>query len=201
MQKQIIILFLLALVLSFGLFLVLKGSGTQTRQRDAFMSFNQERVYSFEVNHFTLGYLFRKIDGVWHVKRIKNDLVQRLEKEKSVSLLKEDDTFSLANLERVSRAITYLFALPDLSPISKGGGDPAMFEINDHSLHVIFYGIDNLEIERISIGKTGPDMMSSFIKRSGSKEIFLAQQDFRQLFLKSFEEWKLLEKKINDQKE
>ncbi|MBU0506531.1 MAG: DUF4340 domain-containing protein [bacterium] len=201
MQKQIIILFILAFALGIGLFFVLRNPASEIKQRDAFMSFEQDSVYSFEVNHFTLGMLFKKIDGVWHVKRIKNELVQRLEKEKGVSLLEEDNDFSLANIEYVSKAITYLFALPALHPISKGGGDPAQFEINEHSLHIKLYDIDNREIERISVGKTGPDIMSSFIKRAGSKEVFLAQQDFRQLFLKGFEEWKSLEKMGHDQKE
>lgn len=155
----------------------------------AFWAFPQEQIQSFQINHFTLGLHFKKDDDKWWVKQNIPPLAQNIEIKEGKKLFTEDKTYQQANSQEISKALTYLLTLKDLKPISTSETAPSLYEINSHSLHVILFDKNHLERGRIYIGKSGPDPMTSFIKKKDSPHVYLANQDFKRLFFRKKEDW------------
>ncbi len=198
MQKKPIIILSLALflllVISMGIFL---QGGEKNKNSHTFFSFNQDQVRAFQINNFTLGIYFELREDRWWMRSIQNDFVKKLKKETGAKITEIDTGFVRADPVKITEALTYFMSLKGLKSISTGKTKPGIFEISEHSLHIILYDIDKRELDRIYIGKHGPDMFSSFIKRSGAQEIYLAPHSLRQFFLLRFEEWQLSTKKEN----
>ncbi len=191
---KILSLALILLVLTFLVFTKFNQNHAENKHntKRLFLNFEQKIIASFEVNSFTNGHLFKKnAQNEWLVKKHANALVQELQKNTSSNVSIEDKDFQNANSQDVSKALTYFLELKDLEPISTTPMAPDTYEINKHSLHLIFYNSDGKVLDKIYIGKHGPDPMTSFLKRADSDEVYLAPQDFKLLFYKNFEDWLL----------
>jgi len=190
MKKQIKILTIILIILVIGFFVVNGvGDRPQNHEKEQFFGFVQDDVASFQINSFTLGLLFKKVQDDWRVKRVRNELARSLEKKSGAKIGEEDKEFVDANSVEVAKSITYLAELKKLEPIATQSKLPATFEINDFSLHVIFYDKEGQELDRLYIGKTGPDPFTSFIKKKGSPDVYLARQDFGELLIRNYEDW------------
>lgn len=154
-----------------------------------FFDFDQSEITSFQVNNFTLGLLFKKTNGAWQVKRVQNKLARELQEKSGSPVSKVDNEFKPADSAQVAKALTYLTSLKGLSPIATQATDPAVYQINEYSLHVILYNDNGEKLAHVQIGKTGPDPFTSFIKKKDQPEVYLAPQDFRYLFLRKYDDW------------
>lgn len=154
-----------------------------------FFKFKMDDVQSFQINHFISGIFFQRKDGLWQVKHVKNELALQIEAKGEGGFAEEDSDFKPADSTEVAKVLTYLCELRGLSPVATGGDVSKIFEINLHSLHVIFFDKDGKELDRLFIGKDGADHYSSYIKRPDSNQIYLAEQNFRLLLQRNFEEW------------
>lgn len=199
MNKQIKILVLIFISL---LFAIVWTQWPENKKDTFFFNFNQEKVASFQINYFTTGLHFKKDQGRWLIRETLPPLAQKIEIKEGKDLFKEQKDYQVANSQEVSKAITYLLSLKNLKPISTTTTQNAVFQINPHSLHVVLFDKDNKELDRIYIGKSGPDPMTSFIKRKEPPEVYLANQDFRLLFFRTKEQWikpLKLQKKMTNQ--
>lgn len=190
--KRIKVLTLILVVLTGIVFVVLSmdHENKKAKPAQAFLNFDQNQIASFQVNNFTLGFLFKKDeDGSWLIKEIDNELNQSLTEENKKQNTKEENLFQKANSLEVVKALTYLMELRDLKPISTERTDPKVFEINPYSLHMILYDSTGAILDKIYIGKHGPDPMTSFLKKPDDNKVYLVNQDFRLLFFRNFEDW------------
>lgn len=161
-------------------------NGKETGQ---LFEFALEDVESFRVNNFTLGLLFERRGDDWFVKRVGNDLTKDLEKKADAKIVEEDEEFKKAQSHKVAKALTYLVTLPKVKPISTKKSEHKTYEINPFSLHVILYDKNHQVLDRVDIGKTGPDPFTSFLSKHEQEDVYLVPQDFRALFLRPFASW------------
>jgi len=190
MNTQIKILSAIFVILVLGV-VVFWGndSGPSKTQDKKFLNFDQDQVDSFQINNFTVSFLFQKNGDAWKIKRVKNDLTKRLEKKAGATIGDVDKDFTDANSVEVAKSLTYLSEIKNLNPISTQAKLAGTFEINDYSLHAIFFDKDGKELDRVYIGKSGPDPFTSFLKKTDSPNVYLADQDFRALLLRNYGDW------------
>ena len=184
----------------FGLFFVLaaiagivhlssKDEGLKTKRVYAF---EQKQVESFKINHFTQSYLFKKLDGLWQIKRAENQLTKKItddKKAKGKVSKKDKPKFEEANSLEVTKALTYLINLEVREPIATATKKENIFEINPYALHVIFYDGEQNELGRLYIGKQGPDLMSSYVSEKSLGAVYLVEENFKLMLLREYEEW------------
>jgi len=192
MKKEIKILSAVLLVLaSIVTMLFLQDKETETMAR--FVDFTIEDVHSFKVSHFTQASIFQRHDtDGWQIKRIKSALAEKLEKD-GQSVATVDENFKPVKTDLVAKALTYMTELEGSEPIATVNDELATYEINDYSLHVVFLNKEGKELETVYIGKHGPEALSTFIKKKDSRNIYLARQNFRDLYFRDVNDW-LVEK-------
>lgn len=178
MNKQILIFLVVLMVLSLGLFFKSKNKNKER----SFFNFSQNDVAAFQINYFTQALYFQKnSEGTWVVKKIKNELMKEIETKQKESLF-EETLFKSANSSQVETALTHLMQIQKSKAISNGQTNLKEFEINKHSLHVIFYNTDQKVLDKLYVGKAGPEPMSSFVSRGAGQPVYLTTQNLN-LFL------------------
>ncbi|MBF0106644.1 MAG: DUF4340 domain-containing protein [Deltaproteobacteria bacterium] len=188
--KEIKILTLFSALLLAGIFASHFFKKIPQDQRDRFFNFDQGQVFAFQVNHFTTAHFFKKeASGSWLIKQVENQLAREIKQKTGTAAAREDTEFKQADSAEVSKALTYLIELKNLNPVSTEKNKPGLFEINDHSLHVVLFDREQKILDKIYIGKNGPDPLTSFLKRQNSDNIYLADQDFRLLFFRNYNDW------------
>jgi hypothetical protein len=199
MNKKLI----MQLSLVFAVLLVLALSVKKMREgaeidKKNLFPFALENVDSFQVNHFATGILFKRKEGEWQVKRVENDLTKELKEKMSDGLPEVDKDFVRANSAKVAKVLAYLLQIQVTEPVAVNTDDFATFQINPHSLHVIFYDKEGKMLDRLNVGKQGPDMFTSFVKKGNLDGIYLVEQNFQLLLQRPFEQWLFKEKKSDE---
>lgn len=150
-----------------------------------------EDVASFELNNFTLGLLFKKDKEQWLVKKQKNILVKELEEKAQAPLEGNESNFVEAKTDDVNEILSDLFSLKNLEVVATEKTEQNVFEINNYSLHLIFYDANGAELDRIYFGKPGPQMGSVFIKKGNEDTIYLLDHNLSISLLRQYNEWLL----------
>lgn len=214
MRKNLVILgFVFGVLLGAFLFFNhdLNRVGMET-EPGPLLSFHQDEVAAFQINNFAEGYRFEKTDAGWNVKRVPTELKKSLAEnnencEGSAGELIQDpsdpaklsggdcvlplaeESVQMADPVKVTRLLTHLFLIRVSEPIATSPDAASLFHINPHSLHIIFYSDRNEELGRLYVGKQGPDLMSSFVKRGDEPAVYLVEKNLHGLILLPFEEW------------
>lgn len=187
---KILLLIFLVLVASVWIFVrPFSDNADRAEEAQPLFAFAQQDVAAFQINHFISGLFFKKDGQGWLVKRVKNELAKSVEAKEGKAGIKEDTVFSKADPVAVAKALTVLFLLKIGEPVAAKPEKLPLFQINRHALHLIFFNAEGKELGRLHIGKEGPDLFSSFIKKPASDAVYLADQNLRGLFLRNFEDW------------
>lgn len=196
MNKKLLIQLSLvfAVLLALALWTTKSRQGAESQKKNLFL-FTLENVDSFQINHFATGFLFKRAEGEWQIKRIENNLAKELKEKMSDGLPDVDKDFMRANSGEVAKVLAYLLQIQVTEPIAMHTKDFTTFQINPHSLHVIFYDKQSKELDRLHVGKQGPDMFTSFVKKGSSDSIYLVEQNFQLLLMRPHEQWLFKEKK------
>lgn len=185
------------LLLALALWVTKKEQGAEAQKKNLF-SFTLEDVNSFQVNQFATGILFKRAGGEWQVMRVENDLAKELKEKMSDGLPEADKDFTRANSAEIAKVLAYLLQIQVTEPVAEHTKDFATFQINPHSLHVIFFDKDGKELGRLHVGKQGPDMFTSFVKKHDSDGVYLVEQNFQLLLMRPYEQWLFKEKKSDE---
>lgn len=190
MKRQISILLTIFLVLILGLFIFADPLGKQEDDEDKkdLFTFQKEDVASFQIDNYTQAFLFQKKGGDWYVAQSQNELTKKIQKQN------EDQTADKQKLKKadpvkVTSLLTTILAIQIDEPIAAEPNSAQIFQINEHSLHVRFYDEKGEMLGRLDVGKQGPDIMSSFIRKNKENEIYLIDQNLQGLLLYPYEEW------------
>lgn len=199
MNKKLLIQLALvfALFLALALWVTKKEQGAEVYKKNLF-AFSLEDVDSFQINHFATGVLFKRAEGEWQVMRVTNELAKELKEKMSDGLPNVDTDFVRANSAEVAKVLAYLLQTQVTEPVAARTKDFATFQINPHSLHVIFYDKSGTDLARLHVGKQGPDMFTSFVKKGDSDGIYLVEQNFQLLLMRPYEQWLFKEKKSDE---
>lgn len=187
--KWLLLAFVVLAVLTF-VFWKMNQPAKQTQDIPLFV-LKAEDVASFELNHFTLGLLFQREGEKWMIKNKKNALTNELETKTGAPIVGNDSDFVEAKADEVNGLLNDLFALKNLEVVATQKAENNVFEINNYSLHLIFYGVGGTELDRISFGKHGPQIGTAFIKKGAADTVYLSNRDFSVSLLRQYDAWLL----------
>lgn len=185
--RRTLVLFLILAGLAGVIFLLSRPDEAPAPARQL-LNFSEAEVTSFQINHFTLGMLFKQDGDTWLVKRAKNELVENIQEKDGASPIQEDTDFVTANAVEVAKALIHLMAITVTEPIATGA-KLSDFRINPFSLHVVFFGQQDKELARLRIGRQGPDLFSTFVTLGDSTDVYLVEENLFNLMMREFEEW------------
>ncbi|OVE80984.1 hypothetical protein BVY03_04820 [bacterium K02(2017)] len=184
----------LILVLLLGVILAQQviNSPSPSKAKARFFKFDTQQIASFQINNFTLGQLFKKDkEGAWLIKEVTNNLTDSIKTPTKTPQNKLPNQFQQANSTSVAKALAYLTSLTNPEVISDQRAKAELYKINSHSLHIVLYDKKGAVLDKIYIGKDGPNPMTSFLKKPDSNKVYLARQNFRLLFFRNFDDWLL----------
>ena len=156
------------------------------------LKLTQDDVAAFQINNFADSYHFQKAPDGWFINRVTNELARSLDQDAGAAkqtMPSNDELLQMADPVAVTQLLTHLLLLETPEPIATRSNVAQIFQINPFSLHIVFYDEKGIELDRLFVGKQGPDLMSSFVKRGGSDAVYLVDQNLQGLMLKSFEDW------------
>lgn len=190
MSKHTLTLFIIftTVIAVLGMYEKLQNNPDKSSEH-SFINVKLDDIEAFEVHQFAEALRFEKKDNTWHVKKILSKLAQSLLKKEGKTIGEEDKEFTVIKNLEATKALTYLTELKVGEAISTAQTAPDVFQMNPYSLQIQLYDKDNKLLNTVFIGKTAPDPMTSFVRRNTDTEVYLANQDFRLLFLRTKEEW------------
>lgn len=158
-------------------------------ESQALLPFAFDDVSRVRLNHFVEGYEFKRGDGGrWQIRQIKNELAAKIEAQDGKSPAKESD-WQKADALAVTRALSPLFSIHLDEAVATGKSQEKLFEINEYSLSFECFDKTGLLLKKIRVGKSGPDIFSSFIMIDGQAGIYLINQNLQALLWHDFKDW------------
>ena len=198
MNKQAVVLASMLALLLAAVFFVnqARNSSEKSALEASLLGVAQDDVAAFEINNFTEGLYFKKHGDAWLVKPVKTELAKAIEADANAGQQQADAKEAVAaDPVKVSTLLTNLSLLKSAEPVATEKESVGKFQINEHSLHIILYDRDNKELGRLYVGKTGPDFMSTFVKRGDSDAVYLVQENLQGIMNYHYEQWQLGENK------
>jgi hypothetical protein len=105
-------------------------------------------------------------------------------------VLKEDRAFP-ADPKAVESALDTFEGLKQGKPISKNPDKQGLFEVTaEKGVEVRAIGANEEVLAHFFVGKTGPDFFSTYVRKDGSDDVFLANSYLRSIFDKSVKDWR-----------
>lgn len=155
----------------------------------ALLPFSFDDVSRVRLNHFVDGYEFQRADGgSWQIRQIKNELAKKIEAQDGKSPVLESD-WQKADALTVTRALSPLFSIDLDEAVATGKSQEKLFEINEYSLSFECFDKAGNSLKKIKVGKSGPDIFSSFIMINGEEGIYLINQNLQALLWHDFNDW------------
>ena len=147
------------------------------------LNFAVDDVTAFQINSFTEGLLFKKQGEGWTVQKTSTKLSQNIgQKQEDAPVIRADSV-------KVAQFLTRFDLMHLQEPVATNQDSAKTFQINPHSLHVIFYAKNGKVLEKVFVGKPGPGALSTYLKRSKSNSVFLVQEQLHPIMLQSLKDW------------
>jgi len=116
----------------------------------------------------------------------------------TITLIERDNIWYIVGKEEypadpqlVKEAIEKVKGIKKLNLVSRKKDKQALFEVKEGmGTEVMFFGPGNKEIAQLFIGKSGPDLFSTYIRRAKSEEIFLYGEYLKGSFDRQVNIWR-----------
>ena len=130
-------------------------------------------------------------------EKIKKIQVKK-DENTTITLLNRDNDWYVVDKEEypadpqlVEEAIEKVKSLKKLNLVSRKKDKHAIFEVKEgKGMEVMLFGPDDKEIAHLFIGKSGPDLFSTYIRKAGSDETFLYDGYLKGSFDYSVNNWR-----------
>lgn len=202
MKRHLTTLVAILVVLGVLIFLFSDSQNlNKTHANDPLFGFTKNDIAAFQVNNFLQGYAFQKDSDSWTIQRVQNDMTKSLmasgKMEQAIST--EDATGKPVDLVKVTSLLTHLTTLTIGEPIASEPASAAHFQINQYSPHVILFDKSGKELGRLYIGKPGPEVMTTYVKRNAENDVYLVDESMSGLLLYPYEDWLISDGKTETQ--
>ncbi len=204
--KKNLILLLLLIVAAVFVLLVdrpFEDKGKKAREEAVllFPSLQTSEVKKLSVKRSddTTPIMLTKVDNAWYVMaqdtaRVKDeDGAAALQEEGTTGAITEETTQEsyAANKDAVTEVIAKLKSLKAANLASRNQDKHDLFEVTDgKGINVVAYGPDDEELANLFIGKAGPDLFSTYIRKNGSNEVYLYDKYLKGDFDRQVDTWR-----------
>lgn len=146
------------------------------------------QIQKLEITRLLEGVTLEKKDGTWMTTPTPTDLSKQVTAQGDVPVPSvkpvEADPWT------VGAALKTLSALESQSLISRDSATQPQLQVNEVGTHVKAYDAAGQVVADIYIGKTGPDLVSTAVRREGDPEVYLAKGYLVNDFPPTAEKWK-----------
>lgn len=149
-----------------------------------FPKFDPLQVKKLQISHLMDGVTLQKEGDVWMATPSATKLSQQVDVQNKVA----------ADPWKVGRALIALKELTGQSLISRDAQNAPQLQANDIGTHVEAYDAAGQVLADIYIGKAGPDLISTAVRREGEQTVYLAKGYLASQFPAVLEPWKQNEK-------
>lgn len=165
------------------------GSALDTR---LFPGFVPQQVERIELEHLLDAVALRRDADRWTVQAIDSKLGQQIRaNEKDPSVVPVPDATSLpADAERVGEMLTQVEQLAVGAVVSRNPVQHLKLQVGDLGVQARFYDTGNHLLAHLLVGKQGPDLLSSFVRRADAKEVYLVGQMLAGAFPVNVTQWR-----------
>lgn len=133
-------------------------------------SIDTKNVAKIEITHLINGITLSKTDSTWQVSEFETEMAKEVNKSENSSV--SSVTFR-ADAEKIGRVLEKLTGLEAKLLASSNPEKQALYEVDQLATRVkAFDSNGNLVID-LNIGKSGPDMFSTYVRRNGEQDVYL----------------------------
>lgn len=136
-----------------------------------YKSFNKDDVDKIEVSHLISGSVLTKTGDEWQVSEIETEIGKQLKKENEKS--KTDFPKFKADTEKIENVIKKLGDLETTALVSTNPEKQTTYQVAKLGKRVKVYDKSGKVMADLFIGKNGPDMFSTYVRREGEDEVYL----------------------------
>lgn len=146
------------------------------------------QIQKLEISYLMDGVTLEKKDGQWTATPVPTALSAQIGAQNNVPA--PSGTPVEADPWTVGAALKTLAALESQSLLSRDAKGQPRLQVNEVGTHVKAYDAAGQVVADIYIGKTGPDLVSTAVRRNGEPEVYLAKGYLGPQFLAVAEKWK-----------
>lgn len=150
--------------------------------------FDSAKVWRVEITQLLQGAELKRDGERWFVGEmltpLKEELVIRERREEP------GGRWFRANRMRVNSALGSFGGLPQGVVVSMNKEKRRFYQVEATGLHVRLLDKDGGVIEDLIVGKNGPDMASSYVRRAGEDEVYLVRRSLAGVFTPTASNWR-----------
>lgn len=150
-----------------------RGPKDDTHRVQFFPKLDPLQIQKLEISHLMDGVTLEKKEGVWTATSSPTVLSAQVDAQNGTPVL------AVASVEadpwKVGAALKTLSALESQSLISRDAAIQPQLQVNDIGTHLKAYDAAGQVLADIYIGKTGPDLVTTAVRREGAPEVYLAK--------------------------
>lgn len=150
------------------------------------------QVKKLQISHLMDGVTLQKEGDVWMATPSATKLSQQVDVQNKVAPVPAASV--VADPWKVGAALRTLKELTAQSIISRDAQNAPQLQANDIGTHVEAYDAAGQVLADIYIGKAGPDLISTAVRREGEQTVYLAKGYLASQFPAVLEPWKQNEK-------
>ena len=139
-----------------------------------FQEITSDDISKVEVKHLISGSVIEKSGDEWKVLGVETEMGRQLS-DKEGKEVTEKPKYK-ADAERAKNVIEKLGKLKATSLISTNPEKQNTYQVGQLSKHVKLYNSAGKVVADIHIGKNGPDMFSTYVRREGENEVYLVSE-------------------------
>ena len=177
MKKSYIIL-IIVVVLAAIVWIVERPDKPDTGDFAPFVLFPkllEQHVKKVEVAHLVSGSLLQEAEEGWTVTELETPLGKKLQSEEGGEETTVFPKFK-ADLDKIERLRQLLVKLEARSLASINSEKQNTYQVGKLAKHIIIYNEKDDKIVDLYIGKNGPDMFSSYVRRGEDDEVYLVNE-------------------------
>lgn len=165
------------------------GSALDTR---LFPGFVPQQVARIELEHLLDAVALRRDGDRWTVQAVDSALGQQIRaNEKDPAAVPTPDATALsADAPRIGDMLTQVEQLTVGAVASRSAAQHFKLQVNEMGIQARFYDAGNHLLAHLLVGKQGPDLLSSFVRRHDAKEVYLVGQNLAGAFPANVTQWR-----------
>ncbi len=191
MKKRPLLYLLTVILVGVGIWLLERpdrGPKDDTHLLQFFPTLDPLQVQKLEISHLLDGVTLEKKGDEWTATPSPTKLAEQVDAQNTapapVAVPIDADPWM------VGAALKALSALEGQSLISRDASAQPRLQVNDLGTHLRAYDAAGQVVADIYIGKTGPDLVSTAVRREGESEVYLARGYLGPRFPAVAEQWK-----------
>ncbi|GEM_PF-3325250 len=141
-----------------------------------FPQFNESSVAIIEIERLTDGVSLTRDGGAWKLTALPTAIAKALD-EKSSTPANPDHTVYPADTEHVAQLVHLVHALNVSGVVSHRPESQGLLQVSAAGTQVRLFDTDEHLLAHFYIGKSGPDLLSTYVRRDGDNDIYLTRDE------------------------